>query len=182
MPTSSMSGVRKHFWQVVRRSAGGGSCRVKYGLSGCMPALMSSVEGSLRGISGADGLRRWSRASKKRWYRSRISSEVTQAVYGRAAHAPSAARASPASTAVTDMNAQPEANASTASAGDGVPTIATHVASPSAAPIWRNIVCTPIPVESWSGRSVAAAVAVKDGSISPTPVPVRICPGRIAVR
>ena len=74
------------------------------------------------------------------------------------------------------------ANASTASAGAGVPTIATHVASPSAAPIWRNIVCTPMPVESWSGRSVAAAVAVKDGSISPTPVPVRICPGRIAVR
>jgi hypothetical protein len=91
-------------------------------------------------------------------------------------------RASPARTAVTDMNAQPMPNASSASPGAGVPTIATHEASPSAAPIWRNIVWTPMPVESWSGRRVAAAVAVNDGSSSPTPVPVRICPGRIAVR
>ena len=66
--------------------------------------------------------------------------------------------------------------------GDGVPTIATHAASPSAAPIWRHIVCTPIPVESCSGRSVAAAVAVKDGSIRPTPMPVSTWPGRISLR
>ena len=58
-----MSGVRKHFWHEVSRMCGGVSRPVKYGLSGCIPALMSSVEGSLRGISEADGCRRWSRCS-----------------------------------------------------------------------------------------------------------------------
>ena len=58
-----MSGVRKHFWHEVRRMYGGASRPVKYGLSGCMPALMSSVDGSLRGIRDADGWRLWSRAS-----------------------------------------------------------------------------------------------------------------------
>ena len=58
MPTSSMSGVRKHFWQLVSRWWGGVSRPVKYGLSGCMPALISSVEGSSRGTSGAEAWRR----------------------------------------------------------------------------------------------------------------------------
>ena len=53
----SMSTVRKHFWDVVSRCAGGCSTPRKYGLSGCMPALMSSVDGSLRGTSGAEGSR-----------------------------------------------------------------------------------------------------------------------------
>jgi hypothetical protein len=45
-PTSSMSGVRKHFWHEVRRGAGGSSTPAKYGLNGCMPAVVSSTEGS----------------------------------------------------------------------------------------------------------------------------------------
>ena len=39
-PTSSMSGVRKHFWQVVVSGAGGCSRPRKYGICGCMPALV----------------------------------------------------------------------------------------------------------------------------------------------
>ena len=42
----SMSTVRKHFWQVVSRLCGGCSWPRKYGFSGCIPALMSSVDGS----------------------------------------------------------------------------------------------------------------------------------------
>ena len=75
-PIRSMSTVRKHFWQSVRRGCGGSSRPRKYGFSGCMPALISSVEGSLRGTSGADGSRLWSRDSKNARKRSRISSEV----------------------------------------------------------------------------------------------------------
>ncbi len=41
-----------------------------------MPALMSSVDGSLRGISGADAIRLWSRLSKYERNCSRISSVV----------------------------------------------------------------------------------------------------------
>ena len=109
MPTSSMSGVRKHFWHVVRRL-----CRRRLAAGEVrLERVHARADEQRRGVVARDqrtrtGWRRWSRASKKRWYRSRISSEVTQAVYGRAAHAPSARRASPASTAVTDMNAQPD--------------------------------------------------------------------------
>ena len=45
-PTLSMSTVRKHFWHVVSRLCGGASWPRKYGFSGCIPALMSSVDGS----------------------------------------------------------------------------------------------------------------------------------------
>src|SRR5262249_54111615 len=45
-PTSSMSGVRKTFWQVVVVGAGGGSRPRKYGICGGIPALVSSVERS----------------------------------------------------------------------------------------------------------------------------------------
>ena len=46
VPTTSMSGVRKHFWHVVSRWCGGASTPWKYGLSGCMPAVVSSTDGS----------------------------------------------------------------------------------------------------------------------------------------
>src|SRR3954451_14562056 len=76
-PTWSMSGVRKHFWQLVSRLCGGFSRPWKYGLSGCMPAVVSSTDGSCSaGTSDADGSRLWSRLSKKLRKRSRISSEV----------------------------------------------------------------------------------------------------------
>jgi hypothetical protein len=48
-PTSSMSGVRKTFWTVASSGAGGVSRPRKYGISGCMPALLSSVEWSHSG-------------------------------------------------------------------------------------------------------------------------------------
>jgi hypothetical protein len=65
-PTSSMSGVRKHFWTVVVMGAGGLSRPRKYGICGCIPALVSSVErSSARGISDAEGRRRCPFDSKK---------------------------------------------------------------------------------------------------------------------
>ena len=78
LPTFSMSVERKHFWQVVRRWCGGFSCPRKYGLSGCMPAVVSSTDGSyVAGTSEPDGSRLWSRATKKSRKVLRISSEVT---------------------------------------------------------------------------------------------------------
>ena len=51
-----MSGVRKHFWQEVRRWCGGFSRPWKYGLSGCMPAVVSRTDGSCSaGTSDAGG-------------------------------------------------------------------------------------------------------------------------------
>ena len=51
-----MSGVRKHFCTVVRRGAGGCSRPRKYGISGCIPAVVSSVDrSSARGTRGVDG-------------------------------------------------------------------------------------------------------------------------------
>src|SRR3954470_176218 len=77
VPTLSMSGVRKHFWQLVSRWCGGFSRPWKYGFSGGMPAGVSSTDGSCSaGTSDADGSRLWSRLSKKLRKRSRISSEV----------------------------------------------------------------------------------------------------------
>src|SRR5262249_44581597 len=76
-PTSSMSGVRKHFWQVVVVGAGGGSRPRKYGICGCIPALVRSVErSSARGIREADGCRRCPFDSKNDRNPSRISALV----------------------------------------------------------------------------------------------------------
>jgi hypothetical protein len=43
-PTSSMSGVRKHFCDVHVSSAGGASRPRKNGICGCIPAVVSRVE------------------------------------------------------------------------------------------------------------------------------------------
>ena len=60
-----MSGVRRHFCAVVVSGAGGGSRPRKYGIWGCIPAELKSVErSSARGTSGADGSRRWPFSSK----------------------------------------------------------------------------------------------------------------------
>ena len=65
-PTSSMSCVRKHFCEVVVSGAGGGSWPRKYGICGCIPAVVSSVVlSSARGTSGQEGSRAWPRSSKK---------------------------------------------------------------------------------------------------------------------
>ncbi len=64
-PTSSMSGVRKHFCAVAVSGAGGGSRPRKNGICGCMPAEVRSVEwSSARGISGQEGSRLWPFDSK----------------------------------------------------------------------------------------------------------------------
>src|SRR4051794_26333857 len=73
-PTSSMSGVRKHFCTVVVSGAGGVSRPRKYGICGCIPADVRSVErSSARGTSEAEGTRRWPFSSKNAWKPSRIS-------------------------------------------------------------------------------------------------------------
>ena len=65
LPTFSMSVERKHFWHVARRGCGGFSMPAKYGLSGCMPAVVSSTDGSkVAGTSEAEGRRLWPRLSK----------------------------------------------------------------------------------------------------------------------
>src|ERR671933_1944080 len=72
-----MSGVRKHFCGVVKRGAGGCSRPRKYGICGCIPAVVSSVErSSARGTSDADGRRRWPFSSKNERKPSRISAVV----------------------------------------------------------------------------------------------------------
>src|ERR687883_881125 len=72
-----MSGVRKHFWTVAVVGAGGCSRPRKYGICGCIPALVSSVErSSARGISDSDGRRRWPFSSKNERKPSRSSADV----------------------------------------------------------------------------------------------------------
>jgi hypothetical protein len=76
-PTSSMSGVRKHFCTVVVSGAGGSSRPRKYGICGCMPAEVSSVEwSSARGTRGQDGSRLCPFDAKKERKPSRSSAEV----------------------------------------------------------------------------------------------------------
>src|SRR5436190_3433501 len=79
-----MSTVRKHFCAVVVSGAGGFSRPRKYGICGCIPAVVSSVVwSSVRGTSGADGTRRWPFDSKKDRNPSRISADVrTTAIVG----------------------------------------------------------------------------------------------------
>src|SRR5262245_6485872 len=69
-----MSSVRKHFWALAARGAGGFAVPRKYCLSGCMPAIVSSTDGSSSyGTSGADGRTRCPRRSKNSRKRRRIS-------------------------------------------------------------------------------------------------------------
>src|SRR5512133_978925 len=76
-PTSSMSSVRKLFCTVVSSGAGGCSRPRKNGISGCMPAVVSSVErSSARGIRGADGRKTWPLDSKYARYPARSSAEL----------------------------------------------------------------------------------------------------------
>ncbi len=79
-PTSSMSGVRKHFWTVTSSGAGGCSRPRKYGISGCMPALFSRVERSHSGgTSEPEGCRLCPFDSKKDRKPSRSSAVVFMA-------------------------------------------------------------------------------------------------------
>src|SRR6476659_1681473 len=74
LPTSSMSVVRKHVWTSARRGAGGCSRPRKYGLKGCIPAVVSRTEGSCtEGTSDAEGTILCPRSAKKDRYVSRIS-------------------------------------------------------------------------------------------------------------
>ena len=63
LPTSSMSGVRTHFWIDVARGYGAGTSPRKYGLNCTMPALTNSSCGSSR-ISEALGTGVWPAFSK----------------------------------------------------------------------------------------------------------------------
>src|SRR4051794_6281177 len=88
-----MSTVRKHFWHDVSRWLGGFSSPRKYGLKGCIPAVVRSTEGSYdEGTSDADGMRRWPRSSKNDRYFSRISSALTRPESTKAADAGCGAR------------------------------------------------------------------------------------------
>src|SRR4051794_34596426 len=70
-----MSVVRKQRWTSATRGAGGSSRPRKYGLKGCIPAVVSSTEGSCKeGTSEAEGTIRWPRSSKNERYVLRISS------------------------------------------------------------------------------------------------------------
>src|SRR3954469_13566976 len=61
-----MSVVRKQRWTSATRGAGGFSWPRKYGLKGCMPAVVSSTDGSwTEGTSEAEGTIRCPRSSKK---------------------------------------------------------------------------------------------------------------------
>src|SRR6266568_2201122 len=72
-----MSSVRKHFCRVVSSGAGGCSRPRKNGISGCIPAVVSSVErSSARGTSEADGLNAWPFDSKKERKPARSSADV----------------------------------------------------------------------------------------------------------
>src|SRR5919109_3876967 len=71
-PTSARSVVRKHFWIVTIRRAGGCFLPVKYGTSGSMPAVVNSRLGSSRGTSEALGSGLCCFDSKKRTKRSRM--------------------------------------------------------------------------------------------------------------
>jgi hypothetical protein len=61
-----MSTVRNTFWAVVVSCAGGASRPRKYGICGCIPAVVRRVErSSARGTSDADGTRKCPFSSKK---------------------------------------------------------------------------------------------------------------------
>ena len=63
-----MSVVRKHFWTLVSRVAGGVSSPRKNGLNGCIPAVVSSTDGSSDpGTRLAEGMTRCPFCSK--WFR-----------------------------------------------------------------------------------------------------------------
>jgi len=63
-----------------------------------------------------------------------------------------------------------------------LPTIATKDASPSAAPIWRKVICTPMPVASRAVGRVEAASAVMAGRMRPAPKPPTSVPGKYSER
>src|ERR687892_2301200 len=93
-----MSCVRKHFCASVVSGAGGGSRPRKYGICGCIPAVVSSVERSpARGISGHEGSRLCPFDSKNERKPSRSSALVfTVLVYGAQLRvAPAGAEATP---------------------------------------------------------------------------------------
>src|SRR5687768_16700493 len=72
-----MSGVRNDFCTAVSSGAGGSSRPRKNGISGCMPAVVRSVErSSERGTSDHEGCRRWPFDSKKERNPSRSSAVV----------------------------------------------------------------------------------------------------------
>src|SRR5919201_1975119 len=75
-----MSSVRKHFCTVVRSGAGGCSRPRKNGISGCIPAVVRSVErSSARGISEAEERNWWPFDSKKARNPARSSPDVCMA-------------------------------------------------------------------------------------------------------
>src|SRR4029079_13216100 len=71
-----MSTARKQRWMDVRRGPGGCASPRKYGLNGCMPAVVSSTDwSSAEGTSEAEGTARCPRSTKKSVKLRRISSE-----------------------------------------------------------------------------------------------------------
>src|ERR687887_13510 len=85
-PTSTMSGVRNTFCTVVSSGAGGSWRPRKNGISGCIPAEISSVERSSgAGISEAEGRKTWPFDSKNARKPARSSAVVrTRLILGSA--------------------------------------------------------------------------------------------------
>jgi hypothetical protein len=59
----------------------------------------------------------------------------------------------------------------------GSPRIATRIAVPSAAPIWRNAALTALAVAKRSAPMSVTAAAPSVGKARPTPTPVSSAPG-----
>src|SRR6266498_728851 len=78
-----MSVVRKAFWTDTARGVGGSARPRKNGMNGTIPAVVKSRPDSGGGISDEEGTRRWSRSSKNRRNRERISLDCTGEVYRR---------------------------------------------------------------------------------------------------
>ena len=72
---------------------------------------------------------------------------------------------------------QARSNAAAASAGEGVPRIATTSATPSAAPTWRATEFRPVAVAYSAPGAEAIAAAVRFGSSVPAPSPRSTMPG-----
>src|SRR4029079_10348416 len=80
-----MSTARKQRWMDVRRGPGGCASPRKYGLNGCIPAVVSSTDwSSAEGTSEAEGTARCPRSTKNSVKLRRISSDdVTEPTEGR---------------------------------------------------------------------------------------------------
>jgi hypothetical protein len=88
-----------------------------------------------------------------------------------------------AESPIAAITTQPRSKATSEAWGvAGAPTTATNTETPTASPTWRSMLTTAEPVAKDCGGSDAAPVAMKVGSVSPTPAPVKSVPGSTCPR